>query len=106
MFNKCSISSNVIFTIYSKSPISWKIVLQELRGKMGFNDNIVLGIHVRQGDVVFSHRTLDTKRFKNPEEIENVFKCANTIENKIKEKYKTTKIIWFLASDSHNRKPT
>ena len=73
--------------------------LREVKAELGFNDNIVLGIHIREGDTAFNPRSID-KRFKNTEDIQNAFKCATTIENRIKEKYNTTKIIWFLAADS------
>ncbi len=75
--------------------------LRELKAELGFNDNIVLAIHIREGDgVVFRHNRVD-KRFKNAGDIDNAFKCATTVENRIKETYNTTKVIWFLAADSN-----
>lgn len=77
--------------------------LRQLKAELGFIDNIVLGIHIREGDSVFHHNKGD-KRYKNAEDIQNAFNCATKVENKIKEKYNTTKIIWFLAADSDKRK--
>lgn len=73
--------------------------LQELKAKLGFNDNIVLGIHVREGDSVFHHNQRD-KRFKSNNDIQTVFDCATKIEKEINERYNTSKVIWFLAADS------
>ena len=77
--------------------------LDQWKQQLGFNDNIVIGIHVRQGDSVFRHNRGD-KRFKSLEFIDKGFKCAEQIQNKVEKKYKTKKVIWFLAADSERLK--
>ena len=77
--------------------------LDEWKEKLGFYENIVIGIHIREGDVVFDSENKD-KRFRNEEDIEFSFICAEQIQEKIEKRYNTDKVIWFLAADSVKRK--
>ena len=77
--------------------------MDQWKQQLGFNDNIVIGIHVRQGDTVFHHNQGDA-RFKSLDFIDSGFKCAEQLQSKIEEKYKTKKVIWFLAADSQKLK--
>ena len=73
--------------------------IKQARHYLGFEDNIVLGIHIRRGDISFNHNRGDI-RIEKVESTDNYFSCAEKIEKCIQEKYNTKKIIWFLASDS------
>ena len=73
--------------------------IKQARDYLGFEDNIVLGIHIRRGDISFNHNRGDI-RIEKVESTDNYFSCAEKIEKRIQEKYNTTKTIWFLASDS------
>lgn len=73
--------------------------LDEWKEKLGYYENIVIAIHIREGDTVFHHNRGD-KRFKDSKQIDACFDCAAKVEKRIEEKYKTKKIIWFLAADS------
>ncbi|XP_028390706.1 uncharacterized protein LOC114515616 [Dendronephthya gigantea] len=77
--------------------------LEEWKEELGYYENIVLAIHIREGDSVFHHNRND-KRFKDPKEFDVCFECAAKIQKRIEEKYKTKKVIWFLAADSEKRK--
>ena len=78
--------------------------LDEWKEELGFNENIVLGIHIREGDMVFHFGGI-RKRFSNLEkDIDFTFTCAEQIQKVIEKKYNTDKIIWFLAADSEKRK--
>ncbi|CAB4006625.1 Hypothetical predicted protein [Paramuricea clavata] len=74
--------------------------LDEWKGELGFNDNIVLAIHIRHGDAIFSgHFNQWDVRINGSKDYDLCFECAEQIEKKIGEKYHTKKIIWFLAVD-------
>ena len=90
------------YYLFKKSDMLQKR-LDEWKEKLGFNRNIVIGIHIRQGDSVFHHNMQDT-RFKNTKDIDLGFDCALQIQKEIEKKYKTDKIIWFLAADSEKMK--
>ena len=90
------------YYLFKKSDMLQKR-LDEWKEKLGFNRNIVIGIHIRQGDSVFHHNMQDT-RFKNTKDIDTGFECALQIQKEIEKKYKTDKIIWFLAADSEKMK--
>jgi hypothetical protein len=92
------------YYLFKKSDMLQKR-LDEWKEKLGFNQNIVIGIHIRQGDSVFHHgaNKHDT-RFKNTKDIDIGFDCALQIQKEIEKKYKTDKIIWFLAADSEKMK--
>ena len=90
------------YYLFKKSDMLQKR-LDEWKEKLGFNRNIVIGIHIRQGDSVFHHNMQDT-RFKNTKDIDLGFDCALQIQKEIEKKYKTDKIIWFLAADSERMK--
>jgi hypothetical protein len=90
------------YYLFKKSDMLQKR-LDEWKEKLGFNRNIVIGIHIRQGDSVFHHNMQDT-RFKNTKDIDTGFECALQIQKEIEKKYKTDKIIWFLAADSERMK--
>ena len=90
------------YYLFKKSDMLQKR-LGEWKEKLGFNRNIVIGIHIRQGDSVFHHNMQDT-RFKNTKDIDLGFDCALQIQKEIEKKYKTDKIIWFLAADSEKMK--
>ena len=77
--------------------------LDEWKEELGFNDNIVIGIHIREGDSVFHHNQGDY-RFRTTEDADFSFICAEQIQAEIEKKYKTDKVIWFLAADSEERK--
>ena len=77
--------------------------LDEWKEKLGFNENIVIGIHIREGDVVFYRGSKD-KRFRTEDDIKFSFICAEQIQEEIEKKYNTDKVIWFLAADSVKRK--
>ena len=80
--------------------------LDEWKKELGFNENIVLGIHIREGDMVFNFGGI-RKRFSNLEkDIDFTFTCAEQIQKVIEKKYNTDKVIWFLAADSEKRKAT
>ena len=80
--------------------------LDEWKEELGFNENIVLGIHIREGDMVFHFGGI-RKRFSNLEkDIDFTFTCAEQIQKVIEKKYNTDKVIWFLAADSEKRKAT
>ena len=79
--------------------------LDEWKEELGFNENIVLGIHIREGDRVFPFRNPGPERFVNLEEdINFTFTCAEQIQKEIEKKHNTDKVIWFLAADSEKRK--
>jgi hypothetical protein len=74
--------------------------LDEWKEELGFNDNIVLAIHIRHGDAIFSgHFNQFDVRMSGSKDYDLCFECAEQIEKKIGEKYHTKKIIWFLAVD-------
>ena len=80
--------------------------LDEWKEELGFNENIVLGIHIREGDMVFHFGGI-RKRFSNLEkDIDFTFTCAEQIQKVIEKKYNTDKVIWFLAADTEKRKAT
>jgi hypothetical protein len=91
------------YYLFKKSDMLQKR-LDEWKEKLGFNQNIVIGIHIRQGDSVFLHHNSQDKRFKNTKDIDTGFDCALQIQKEIEKKYKTDKIIWFLAADSEKMK--
>ena len=76
--------------------------LDEWKEKLGYNQNIVIGIHVRHGDSVFHHNQGD-KRISMGD-LDFSFDCAAQIQTKVEEKYHTKKVIWFLAADSNKTK--
>ena len=77
-----------------------------MEGGTRFQFNIVLGIHIREGDMVF-HLGGTRKRFSNLEkDIDFTFTCAEQIQKVIEKKYNTDKVIWFLAADYEKRKAT
>lgn len=65
------------------------------KAKVGFHDNFVIGIHIREGD--------RRERYK-PGDIDKTCKCAEDVEKIFSKKYNTTKIIWFLAADFNDTK--
>ena len=74
--------------------------LDEWKKELGFNDNIVLAIHIRHGDAIFAgHFNQFDVRINGTKDYDFCFECAEQIEKKIGEKYQTKKIIWFLAVD-------
>ena len=77
--------------------------LHKWKEELGFNDNIVIGIHIRDGDSVFHHNQGD-HRFRTAEDADFSFICAEQMQAEIEEKYNTDKVIWFLAADSEKRK--
>ena len=90
------------YYLFKKSDMLQKR-LNEWKEELGFNENIVIGIHIREGDIIFYNNTRD-KRFKNEEDIDFSFICAQQIQKAIETKYNTDKVIWFLAADSAKRK--
>ena len=90
------------YYLFKKSDMMQKS-LDEWKEKLGFNENIVIGIHIREGDVVFYRGSKD-KRFRTEDDIKFSFICAEQIQEEIEKKYNTDKVIWFLAADSVKRK--
>ena len=80
--------------------------LNEWKEKLGFYKNIVIGIHIRQGDSAIFNNThnKNDKRFKDPKDIDFSFGCAESLQKYIEKKYNTTNVIWFLAADSEEMK--
>jgi hypothetical protein len=76
--------------------------LDKWKEKLGFNQNIVLGIHIRHGDSVFHHNRGDSRM--SMKDVDFSFDCAKQVQEKVEEKYNTTKVIWFLAADSQKTK--
>ncbi len=72
------------------------------KGKLGFNKNIVIGIHIRQGDSVFHYNRRDKRIGKK--DVDFNFDCAGQVQLKVEEKYNTKNVIWFLAADSQKMK--
>jgi hypothetical protein len=91
------------YYLFKKSDMLQKR-LEEWKEKLGFNQNIVIGIHIRQGDSVFLHHNSQDKKFKNSKDIDLGLDCALQIQKEIKKKYKTDNIVWFLAADSEKMK--
>jgi hypothetical protein len=78
--------------------------LDKWKEKMGFNQNIVLGIHFRHGDSVFhTNRNRGDSRI-SMKDVDFSFDCVKQVQEKVEEKYNTTKVIWFLAADSQKTK--
>ena len=73
--------------------------LKQERETLGFNENIVIGIHIRHGDTAFGLQGGDV-RIRKIEDTDHYFACAEKIDKRIQEKYNTRKVIWFLATDS------
>ena len=76
--------------------------LNEWKEKLGYNQNIVIGIHVRHGDSVFHHNQGDKR--VSMSDVDLSLDCAAQIQTKVEEKYDTKKVIWFLAADSNKTK--
>ena len=75
--------------------------LDEWREKLGFHENIVIGIHFREGD--FHFHNIRNKRIEK-KDIQFSFDCAEQVQMKVEKKYSTKKVIWFLAADSETMK--
>ncbi len=78
--------------------------LDHWKETLGFNKNIVIGIHIRQGDFLFPHKAEWDKRITEMKHIDFSFDCAGQIQMKVEEKYNTTNVIWFLAADTQKMK--
>ena len=88
------------YYLFKKSDTLQKQV-EEWKEQLGFNDNIVLAIHIRHGDSIFSGKfNLWDVRLNGTKDYDFIYGCAEQIEKKISEKYHTKKIIWFLATDT------
>lgn len=74
----------------------WKEVL-------GFNENIVIAMHIRQGDMVFQADAGDI-RLTDMKFVDSSLNCITKIEKLIEAKYRTKKIIWYIAADSEKMK--
>ena len=76
--------------------------LKNAKKELGFDKNIVLGIHIRIGDnAAFNGAgSRYDLRVGKIEDTSHFFNCAEKIDELIQRKYKTKKVIWFLASDS------
>ena len=88
------------YYLFKKSDILQKH-LDAWKSELGFNDNIVLGIHVRHGDYVFNPRYAgaDVRLQNDTKQYDFLFGCAGQIERKISEKFRTKRILWYLATD-------
>lgn len=73
--------------------------MAQAKEQLGFDRNIVLGIHIRRGDVFFHHHSSRDVRIHKVENAQYHFDCAEMIDQRIQKLYKTKKIIWFFASD-------
>jgi hypothetical protein len=96
MMNGC----NFYYLFKKSDPLQKRV--DEWKKELGFNDNIVLGIHIRQGDnFMFSSKLNPWDiRINGTKDYDFLFDCAKQIEKKIGEKYHTKKIIWFIAVDT------
>ncbi len=72
--------------------------LDHWKRTLGFNKNIVIGIHIRQGDSVFHYNQGDQRIAIK--DVDFSFDCARQLQMKVEEKYNTKNVIWFLAADS------
>ena len=77
--------------------------VEKTASMMGYDENIMLSIHIRTGDLnTFRTKTKDLRLPKS--NFKEVFTCARLIQIAIQKKYNTTNVGWFLATDSWDLK--